>query len=92
MPEVDQKWYSYALAFSRAPAEVRKEVSDQRRSWYARIARIHPQIGAKLDDLLAPLDVCRKIAYANGYAAQHARAVELLAELVEKRKPKLRAG
>ena len=92
LPEVETKWYAFSLDFTRAPAQVRGKVSKQRRCWFKRIATLHPEIGGKLDQLRAPLDVCRRVAFAGGATEQRTRAVELLAELVEKRKPRPRVA
>lgn len=83
--EVLTCWYRFAVAFTRAAPEVRVKVSRQRRCWYNRIATLHPEIGAKLDQLQAPLEVLRRIAFASGAAKQRERAIEVISELIEKR-------
>lgn len=82
---VATRWYSYSLAYTRAVPAVRAAASRQQRCWYSRIALLHPELGTKLDYLLAPLVIVRAIAYAGGPAKQRECAVELIAQLVEKR-------
>lgn len=78
-----REWYKYALAFSRAPSDVRAATSKQYRSWMMRIAKLMPHIGAKLDEMKAPLTVCRYVA-STGFIGQNERAVEALAKLAER--------
>lgn len=48
-----------------------------------RIAKLMPHIGAKLDEMKAPLTVCRYVA-STGFIGQNERAVEALAKLAER--------
>jgi hypothetical protein len=54
-----------------------------------RIAELPPEIGKKLDEMRAPLDLCRHVAFGKDDAERLARATSALAELAEG--PKLRA-
>lgn len=81
----ERSWYEYALAFSRAPFAVRADTSKHYRCWMLRIARLHPQIGEKLDEMKASLTVCRHVAAGDGNHEQNRRAIEALTNLAERR-------
>jgi hypothetical protein len=77
----ERRWYDYALAFSRALSGTRATTSKHYRCWMLRIARLHPQLGEKLDEMKASLTVCRHVAAGDGNHEQNRRAVEALPDL-----------
>jgi hypothetical protein len=96
MPALEVKtcWYTLSKEAARQNPEVLKNVyrlSRQRQHHFRKIARLHPTIGMVCDELLAPLDVVRRIATAPGAAEQWERARQLLADVVDRRERKGRA-
>jgi len=82
------RWYAYACQVARTPDDILKNVlsmSKQTRCTMRALARVHPFVGQTIDELRAPLVVCRRIAHAPGAAEQWSRAEQELAQLVESR-------
>ncbi|WP_437562932.1 hypothetical protein [Sorangium sp. So ce542] len=71
--------YAWCVAFHGAPRDVRAQVSHARRSQYARIARLPPLLGEKLDKAGVPFDALRFVAYAATFVEQEERARKMLA-------------
>ncbi|WP_437878383.1 hypothetical protein [Sorangium sp. So ce513] len=71
--------YAWCVAFLGAPRDVRAQVSHARRSQYARIARLPPLLGEKLDKVGVPFDALRFVAYAGTVVEQEERARKMLA-------------
>ncbi|WP_437692682.1 hypothetical protein [Sorangium sp. So ce176] len=71
--------YAWCVAFLGAPPDVRAQVSHARRSQYARIARLPPLLGEKLDKAGVPFDALRFVAYAATFVEQEERARKVLA-------------
>ena len=88
--ETTRRWYQHALVFERSPPSVRRAATRQYRCWMHRIAALPPEIGNKLDEMRAPLDLCRHVAFGKDAAERLARATSALAERAEgpKRRPR----
>ena len=87
--ETKRRWYQYALEFQNSPPNVRRAATRQHRCSMRRIAELPPEIGNKLDEMRAPLDLCRHVAFGKDAAERLARATSTLAERAEG--PKRRA-
>lgn len=85
-----RRWYQHALEFERSLPTVRRAATRQYRCWMHRIAELPPEIGNKLDEMRAPLDLCRHVAFGKDAAERLARATSALAERAEgpKRRPR----
>ncbi|WP_437934508.1 hypothetical protein [Sorangium sp. So ce341] len=72
--------YAWCAAFRyQTPPNVRAQVSKARRSQYARIARLPPLLGEKLDKAGVPFYALRFVAYATTVVEQEERARKVLA-------------
>ncbi|WP_437996905.1 hypothetical protein WMF26_39165 [Sorangium sp. So ce185] len=72
--------YAWCAAFwYQTPSKVRAQVSKARRSQYARIARLPPLLGEKLDKAGVPFYALRFVAYAETVLEQEERARKVLA-------------
>ncbi|WP_437929041.1 hypothetical protein WMF37_07135 [Sorangium sp. So ce291] len=72
--------YAWCAAFwYQTPSKVRAQVSKARRSQYARIARLPPLLGEKLDKAGVPFYALRFVAYAETVVEQEERARKVLA-------------
>ncbi|WP_437618555.1 hypothetical protein [Sorangium sp. So ce1151] len=72
--------YAWCAAFLyQTPPKVRAQVSKARRSQYARIARLPPLLGEKLDKAGVPFYALRFVAYAETVVEQEERARKVLA-------------
>ncbi|AUX39736.1 uncharacterized protein SOCE26_011310 [Sorangium cellulosum] len=72
--------YAWCAAFLyQTPRTARAQVSKARRSQYARIARLPPLLGEKLDKAGVPFYALRFVAYAETFVEQEERARKVLA-------------